>query len=123
MEEPWQIEDTGQFLHMRVMGAYGGVPFADDAINVIAEHCKAARRWRVLIDLTPMQGAVSNFDRFMLGQHAAKSWGRRIKVAVITNAETVNRFFENVAVNNGANVRMFTDRKEALDWLLAKRLT
>lgn len=123
MEEPWQIEDTGQFLYMRVTGAYGGVPFADNAINLIAERCKAARRWRVLIDLTPMQGAVSNFDRFMLGQQAAKMWGRRIKVAVITNAETVNRFFENVAVNNGGNVRMFTDREEAVDWLTAKRLT
>ncbi len=123
MAEPWYIEDMGDFLLVKVTGTYSGVPFADTAIAAITDQCRALQRWRVLIDLRDMHGSVPNIDRFLLGKHAANAWGRRIKVAVITHPERMTRFFENVAVNQGGNVRTFTDRNEAQAWLLSGSLS
>lgn len=123
MHLSWHIEDTGEFMYVRVTGLYDGVPLAGPVIADVADRCKATHRWRVLMDLTAMDGDISSFDRFMLGQHVAKSWGRRIKVAVLTRPERITTFFENVAVNNGGNVRVFGVSDEALSWLRSGKLS
>ena len=123
MGTTWQYEDTGEYLAVRVTGAYRAGNMNASRVEEIALQARTFQRWRVLIDLTAMQGSMPNTDRFLLGEAAGRFWGRRLKVAVAARPGTVNRFFENVAVNSGANVRAFEDIQPAIDWLLHGGLT
>jgi hypothetical protein len=79
---------------------------------------------KILIDITAITGSIPFLDRFefseFLSQYKAKYSLKKIgKIAVAGQEPIVDkgRFGENVAVNRGANVRVFTDIKEALIWL------
>src|SRR5581483_8553820 len=104
MASAWQIEVTDEFLYVRMPGPYGGVDETAAGMAAIAEQCRAARRWRVLIDVAALSSPIPQVDRFVLGTRAARAWGQRLKVAILAHPEHINHFFENVAINNGANV-------------------
>ena len=79
---------------------------------------------KILIDVTGVSGTIPFLDRFefseFLSQYKAKHDLKKVgKIAVAGQEPIVDkgRFGENVAVNRGANVRVFTDMKEALIWL------
>ena len=47
------------------------------------------------------------------------SGGRRLKMAgLVKEMDTNYRFIENIYVNRGFNVRIFTDREDAMRWLI-----
>ena len=122
MAATWQFEAADGFLLMRVTGSYGGAEEATSDLAAVPELCRAHNRRRALIDITGMAGEVPRLDRFLLGKRVARLWGRRIKVAIVGPPETITRFFENVANNDGANVQVFGDVETARRWLLAKQL-
>ncbi len=117
MSGEWRIEDAGDLLLVRIAGAYSGIEAAETAFAAIAGQCRSLRRSLVLIDLTALTDTVPPRDRFLLGKRAARLWGRRIKVAILAKPEEITHFFENVAVNEGANVRVFADPEAARAWL------
>ena len=122
MATTWKIDVTDAFVFVQVVGDYAG---ADDMIagmQLIIERCREARRWRVLIDVTGLRGEIPQLDRFLLGKRAARMWGQRMRVAIFTRSQETNRFFENVATNDGANVHVFRDRAAAEAWLQTNRL-
>lgn len=122
MATSWQIDNTDEFVLIRIVGNYDGMDRFAAGLEAIAAHCRTAQRWRVMIDLTDMSDPVPPRDRFLLGKQAARVWGRRIKVALLAKPADITHFFENVATNDGANVRAFADREEARAWLKARAL-
>ncbi len=56
-------------------------------------------------------------DRFYMGEYIASAL-RGIKIAIVYRKVYANKFFEDAAVNRGANVRVFPDKQTALQWLL-----
>ncbi len=78
---------------------------------------------RVLVDSSAMNGIPTDMARFKAGVRAAEVLGGKIRVAVVSRATLVSKFGENAAVNRGANLRMHTDRGEALQWLLQNAAT
>ncbi|MEN9936558.1 MAG: hypothetical protein RLZZ387_3137 [Chloroflexota bacterium] len=117
-----RYEDDGAILVVRAVGSYGGRAGADAAIVAIAEHARARGRQCVLVDMRQMSGSIPQLDRFLVGKRAGQVWGRRLKVAFIARAEDISHFFENVAVNEGAVVRVFGEEEEARRWLLGGKL-
>ncbi len=73
---------------------------------------------KILMDIYEMTGEIVEFDRYRLGEYAAKILPRSIKVAVIMESKHINKFFENVATNRGIDVIVVDNKKEALNWLL-----
>lgn len=73
---------------------------------------------RALVDISKIEGPIKQFDRFLIGQHAAELWRPRLRVAVVYRAEEINRFTEEVATSRGANMRIFPDVESALHWLM-----
>lgn len=122
MSMSWQIEATGEFLYVRMLGVYRGVNETTDGMSAILEQCRATRCWRVLLDVTLLNEPIPQMDRFLLGKRVGRIWGQRIKVAILARPEHITRFFENVANNNGANVQVFADRDAAQAWLKTGRL-
>lgn len=118
MVTTWRYEDSGDYLLVRVVGVYrSGAPSIPSPDEVAAQ-ARVYGRWRVLIDLTALDGNIPSIDRFTLGETAGRVWRRKLKVAIAARPGTVTRFFENVAVNAGANVQVFEDYAAALEWLL-----
>jgi hypothetical protein len=122
MATTWQMDVTEAFVYVRVLGTYAGADDTLAGMSTIAEQCRAAQCWRVLLDLTSMIGSIPQLDRFLLGTRAARIWGQRLRVAILARPQEINHFFENVATNNGANVRVFADREAAQAWLRTSRL-
>jgi len=66
-----------------------------------------------------MTGQMSVIDRFDVAEYGARTIHERIKVAVLGREDQIlpDRFFEQVAVNRGLRLKLFTDADEAADWL------
>lgn len=123
MATTWKIEVTDAYVYVQMQGTYAGTDDALAGMESIVEQCRKAQRWRVLIDVTGLSGSIPQLDRFLLGKRAARIWGQRLRVAIYTQTKETNRFFENVATNEGANVQVFRDRSAAEAWLQTSRLT
>jgi hypothetical protein len=73
---------------------------------------------RALFDISGVKGPIKQFDRFLIGQHAAEHWRPGLRVAVVYRAEDINRFAEGVATSRGANLRVVADVQSGLHWLM-----
>lgn len=86
-------------------------------IREVANRCNSHGLRKVLVDFTRVNGDPSVMDRYTLGIEIARSWKHTIQGAGVARAESINLVMENVAVNRGANVKAFSQRKDALKWL------
>jgi hypothetical protein len=86
-------------------------------IQEIGEYCQKEKLNKVLVDLLKVTGNPSILDRYHFGVEIARVWGPRIKAAAIAEPSLVNFMAETVAVNRGANFKVFFDRDKASTWL------
>jgi len=107
--------DAG-FLRITVVGVFGIQPTkrAFDRVAADAKHYGANR---VLIDAMGVVGSVGTMAHLELGAYAA-SCLRGVRFVLVGRPEIIDRFGENVAVNRGADARVFLNEAEALSWLL-----
>jgi hypothetical protein len=74
---------------------------------------------RILLDLRGILRPENEMVRYLSGIHLAKMFDPRHKISAIGAPGNVNHFAENVAANRGTRIRVFTDERAAVDWLLA----
>ena len=86
--------------------------------QVIAE-TKSRNIWRVLCDASAVIAPISTSEKFETGVELARAADRRMIMAVFARADLVDYFFETVARNRGASVRVFTHEGTALQWLFS----
>jgi len=108
--------NKGSYLLVEVSEAYS-LKYMLSTIHEVADHCQADNLNKVLIDIRNMDGSPNIFDRYRMGIEIAKTWGPRIKVAVITKPDFSNRVTENTAVNRGAKLFVTFKMETALKWL------
>lgn len=92
----------------------------DEAVQLfksVREQCDRTSFQKAIIDIRQMLKEIPQWDRFKLGEQAAIIWGSQIQVAIVTQPDQVNRFFETVAVNRNTQVRVFGDMKAVYPWL------
>ena len=126
----FRIRATVQVLPDYVEIVCTGIYSRAEALRVGQEaYAEAARANRdgVLVDVRGINGRVPTIlDRFEMGvrlsQHYLQS-DPRIRLALLGHEPMIHpeRFGELVARNRGADARVFTDEKQARDWLLARR--
>jgi len=73
----------------------------------------------ILIDVCGINTVVATMERFGFGSYVAELSAQAFKVAFVCREDQVwsDRFMENVSVNRGSDVRVFTTLAEAMDWL------
>ena len=54
--------------------------------------------------------------RFMLGEYIAKNL-LDLKIAIVADADVIDKMVEDTAVNRGASLYVTCDRLDALNWL------
>ena len=82
---------------------------------------------RLLIDNSKLEGAYSALDIYEMPKYYVElNADRANKVAILVptckDAYEAIRFYETVCKNVGWNVKVFKDRKDAIDWLLGKKV-
>jgi len=107
--------DAG-FLRITVAGVFG-VQRTKHLFDRAAADAKHHGASRVLIDAMGVVGSVSTMAHLELGAHAASRF-RGVRFVLVGRPEVIDRFGETVAVNRGADARVFLNEAEALSWLL-----
>lgn len=106
--EGYLVATCGETFNLQVML---------EVINQIAEACKQKDYRKVLIDLRNVKGEIGTMDRYDLGTEVAKLIRSSIKIAVVYRPEEIDSFGENVGVNRGAKLKVFSETEPALKWL------
>ena len=75
-----------------------------------------------MVDARRIDPIKSAFDDFEFTADHLYAHPPLVRIAVLHHANQSERFrfIENVAVNRGLNLRVFTDSAEAINWLIVK---
>jgi hypothetical protein len=121
MSHEVRIITAEDFLQTTVEGTVA-LESSEQILRQIAQSCRQHDQHDVLIDATRLpEKSLSVIDLYQLGSNLETyGFGVRHRIAILCNpGESTQRgkFFELVAVNRGATVRVFEKRAEAIAWL------
>ena len=88
-------------------------------IDAMVEACSQTQVSKALLDCRNMIGEIKILESFMVAKYGGKMRGFLSKTALVGREDQMlpDNFVENVAVNRGVNLKIFTDVEEAIDWL------
>ena len=88
-------------------------------IDAMVEACSQSKISRALLDCRNMTGEIEIMESFMVAKYGVKMIGSISKCALVGREDQMfpDNFVENVAVNRGINLKLFTDVEKAVDWL------
>ncbi len=112
------IIDKGSYLLVEFFGEFS-VETGRQCVDRMSEACEKHRRSRVLLDCRRMTGNMPVLDRFQVAEYGATELRQLWRLALLNREDVVlhDNFVENVAVNRGMNMKLFTDFREAELWL------
>lgn len=117
-QEPLTITDTGSFLLVEFFGKFS-VEAGKQCVDRMAEACMKYDRFKVLLDCRRMTGDMPMMDRFQVAEYGATKRQQLQQLALLASKDVVrpDNYVENVAVNRGMNMKIFTDFDIAVWWL------
>ena len=88
-------------------------------IDAMIEKCRQVQIPRALLDCRKMTGDIPLFKSFMVVLYGRNMSGVISQTALVVREDQIfaDNFVENVAVNRGINLKIYTDIEEAIDWL------
>lgn len=110
------IERKG-YLEALVSGPYSLDRFKS-LMRTAAQATKEKKLKALLLDMRGLVGSPSTLDRHELGRSGVEHKVDFRVAALVTPEQSQDTFASTVARNRGVNVRTFTDRAKALEWLL-----
>ena len=119
MPQTMHIKQQKGYLYVEVSGSFDERK-AYEFIRQILKSTDQYRIFKVLVDIRDINGPISTTSRFSLAKFLATQRTPHMQMAVVESPGQVEeqRFFENVAVNRGSLVKVFTtSTDEALKWL------
>ena len=118
MEKNFRIYQEGDIIRVVVTGVFS-LGLAKQVVDAAIRVCEESHLVRALVDIRPMQGDLATLDRYEAGTYGAKVIPRAVAVAMLARQDQISpdSFFENVLVNRGVNLRVFSDPEEAIEWL------
>jgi hypothetical protein len=119
MEFSFKVNQAKGYLHCVITGLVSATD-VQGLVHRVRRESETAQCPNVLLDLTEAFAKKTLLDRFSMGVQAAEAWGSHIRVAVVFRTAEITKFFENVAVNRGAQVAVLPSKSAALKWLLGE---
>lgn len=115
--EEFRIEDG--ILHVGLSGEFPAERLHESAnlFKPLAEACAANACSRALIDARAVSINLRTLDLYRAGEDIANLTRLGLRVALIAREDMLDPFFEDVAVNRGGRVAVFTDPEEAAAWV------
>jgi hypothetical protein len=112
------IENT--YLHVFCEGDWWPAAVTE-ALRRVGETARRTTHTRILIDWRKVSPPIKEFHRFLAGLDVAGLLNWPMRVAALCEAESINRFAEDLAVNRGASLLVFAEKEDALAWLLREQ--
>ena len=116
MQLEMQVQETDGYLSIKAVGPYSLVDLRDLFDRVKAESEQRAGRG-VVLDVTEVVGAIPVMDMHVLGEHCSRVWKLQFRIAIVSQQDGLNKFFENVARNRGVQVAVVPNQGQARAWL------
>ena len=118
MPQDIHIESKEGYLHVEVFGVFDCTK-AKEFVRQILNACHQHAVWKIFVDIRNIKGPIPTMSRFELAEFLASEQTVPVRMAVLESQVQVpnDRFFENVAVNRGAIVKVSTELGEAFEWL------
>ncbi len=125
----WQTDMTSAYVLQErqdhLLAIYDG-PFSIEhwrqCIDQMRERCNDTGLRHVLLDCRAISGELSILSRYQVVDYGTVLLGLVNRIALLVREETLlpDRFVENVAVNRGLNLKVFTESAAAEAWLAAE---
>jgi hypothetical protein len=111
----------GNLLHVKALGTRTFENVVS-IIKDILQTCAEQGTHKVLVDVRALEGRLSIADAFeiptsIFPQMRDRTILQKGAIVDLKEFEKGYKFFENVAVNRGFNIRIFPDIDEAIAWL------
>ena len=118
MIEGLRIIQEEAYIRFDYTGEFSEV-LGKQCIDAMVEACSQVQISKALLDCRNMTGEIQIFGSYMVAEYGVKMIGIISKTALVGREDQMlhGNFVENVAVNRGVNLKIFTDADEAIDWL------
>lgn len=118
MYSRYSFERKRAYLAMNISGEYNYWDLIKYP-KIIRNLCLKERIFKILVNTTELElGRMPVVEQFFLGEHIAEVLRDHIKIAVVWNGLYRSRFFQSVATNRSALLRIFRSTKNAEIWLI-----
>lgn len=113
-----KIVDKGSYILVEFFGEFS-VEAGKRCVDRMVQACVEYDRTAVLLDCRKMTGNLRIMDRFEVMVYGQATRGKIARVALVNRPEDTlpDGFSENVGVNRGVNLRIFTHIDKASEWL------
>jgi len=117
-QESMSISNKDSYLLVEFFGEFS-VEAGKQCVDRMVEATETYKRSRVLLDCRRMTGSMPIIDRFLVAEYGALKGRSQMQLALLGSKEAVlpDNFVENVAVNRGMEMKVFTDINKAALWL------
>ena len=118
MVEGLRIIQKEDYVRFDYTGDFSEVA-GKQCIDAMVEACSQLQLSKALLDCRKMTGEIQLLESFMVAKYGGKMRGSLSKTALVGREDQMlpDNFVENVAVNRGVNLKIFTDVEEAINWL------
>lgn len=110
------FENRGSYLFVKITEPYL-LKWAFSFLREFAETCNREHLEKALIDGLILEGAISIWDRYQIGEEFVRVVSPKIKVALIGKRDLIDLTMENVVVNRSGRFKVFHEMESALKWL------
>ena len=112
------IHNKGSYLLIEFFGEFS-VEAGKQCVDRMMEACLKQRQSRVLLDCRRMTGSMTVISRFQVAEYGAFSLDFLNRFALVNRDDVLlpDNFVENVAINRGMDMKIFTDFDAAEQWL------
>lgn len=121
---PWHIKIHSDWpiIETCYEGALSPKDLSDAVAKTMAIACTREEQF-LLADCTALEGGHSLFDLYalvdvLLASGIAHTLKEAVLLPTITETAEKVRFWETTCLNRGIEVRTFTDRQRAIEWLM-----
>ena len=114
-----KIEEMPGYLKTTFRGASTTVE-AERQFELLAKKCKSTNKNRLLLDFRGITADISLVERYELGKRTLLFSQYKCRVAAVCKPEQHDShyFLGTVAQNRVVDLRVFTNVKDAVEWLL-----
>ncbi len=117
MQKTITFEDDGRFIYCKYTGRFEVKPLIDLAAEVNG-HVNSKQSQAVLVDITDSHGVMETYQRFQHGHYISKFVNHDVKIALLARIDqTFGRFWENTTRSRNLNIKVFTKKHKAENWL------
>lgn len=121
MEEPFEIklDNINELIEIRFRGGHDNYEMRMQCIENMAKAMGQSGYNRMLVDLSKIVEPMSIINQFTFGEGISQSELRKVKTAVVHNpkSDNPNDIITLVSGNRGRDIRDFSSREKAVDWL------